>query len=47
MLGVRSLRNELREFVLENVEVFGEERVLGTGSYGSVQEVRLEQLDTE
>ena len=47
MSGVRSLRNELREFVLENVEVFGEERVLGTGSYGSVQEVRLEQLDTE
>ncbi len=29
----------LREFVLENVEHFGEERVLGTGSYGSVQEV--------
>ena len=47
MSGVRSLRNELREFVLENVEVFGDERVLGTGSYGSVQEVRLEQLDTE
>ena len=47
MSGVRSLRNELREFVLENVEVFGEERVLGTGSYGSVQEVRLEQLDTD
>ena len=43
----RSLRDELGEFVLENVEVFGEERVLGTGSYGSVQEVRLEQLDTE
>ena len=47
MSGVRSLRNELREFVLENVEVFDDERVLGTGSYGSVQEVRLEQLDTE
>ena len=48
MSGIRSLRNELREFVLENVEVFGEERVLGTaGYYGSVQEVRLEQLDTE
>ena len=46
-MSVRSLRNELREFVLENVEVFDEERVLGTGSYGSVQEVRLEQLDTE
>ena len=29
----------LREFVLENVEHFGEERVLGTGSYCSVQEV--------
>ena len=43
----RSLRDELGEFVLENVEVFGEERVLGTGSYGSVQEVRLEQLNTE
>ena len=38
------LREELQEFVLENVD---EERVLGTGSYGSVQEVRLEQLDTE
>ena len=47
MSGVSSLRNELREFVLENVEVFGDERVLGTGSYGSLQEVRLEQLDTE
>ena len=36
-----SLRDDadLREFVLENVEHFGEERVLGTGSYGSVQEV--------
>ena len=44
MSGVRSLRNE---FVLENVELLGDERVLGTGSYGSVQEVRLEQLDTE
>ena len=43
----RSLRDELGEFVLENVEVFGEERVLGTGSYGSVQEVRLEQLNTD
>ncbi|XP_064389626.1 serine/threonine-protein kinase TAO3-like isoform X3 [Halichondria panicea] len=31
----------LREFVLENVEHFGEERVLGTGSYGSVQEVKI------
>ena len=41
------LREELQEFVLENVELFDEERVLGTGSYGSVQEVRLEQLDTE
>ncbi|XP_064407554.1 serine/threonine-protein kinase TAO3-like isoform X3 [Halichondria panicea] len=38
-----SLRDdaELREFVLENVEHFGEERVLGTGSYGSVQEVMI------
>ena len=35
------LRDELQEFVLENVELFEEERVLGTGSYGSVQEVRL------
>ncbi len=36
-----SLRDDadLREFVLENVEHFREERVLGTGSYGSVQEV--------
>ncbi len=36
-----SLRDnaDLMEFVLENVEHFGEERVLGTGSYGSVQEV--------
>ena len=41
MSNVRSLRDELQEFVLENVEIFGEERVLGTGSYGSVQEVRL------
>ena len=41
------LREELQEFVLENVKLFDEERVLGTGSYGSVQEVRLEQLDTE
>ena len=41
MSGVRSLRNELREFVLENVELVDDERVLGTGSYGSVQEVRL------
>ena len=41
MSGVRSLRNELREFVLENVELFDDERVLGTGSYGSVQEVTL------
>ncbi|XP_064407550.1 traf2 and NCK-interacting protein kinase-like isoform X2 [Halichondria panicea] len=38
-----SLRDDadLREFVLENVEHFGEERVLGTGSYGSVQEVMI------
>ena len=41
MSGVRSLRNELREFVLENVELLNDERVLGIGSYGSVQEVRL------
>ena len=40
MSGVHSLRNELQEFVLENVEMFSEERVLGTGSYGSVQEVK-------
>ena len=40
MAGRLSLRGELGEFVLENVEVFGtEERVLGTGSYGYVQEV--------
>ena len=40
----QSLRDELQEFVLENVEMFGEERVLGTGSYGSVQEVKSLQL---
>ncbi len=41
MAAMFSLRDDanLREFVLENVEHFGEERVLGTGSYGSVQEV--------
>ena len=38
-----SLRDhaELREFILENVEQLGEKRVLGTGSYGSVQEVSV------
>ncbi len=43
VLAMFSLRDDadLREFVLENVEYFGEERVLGTGSYGSVQEVSL------
>ncbi len=41
MAAMYSLRDnaDLMEFVLENVEHFGEERVLGTGSYGSVQEV--------
>ena len=46
MSGVRSLRNELREFELENVEILNDERVLGTGSYGSVQEVRLYKAHT-
>ncbi|XP_064389616.1 probable serine/threonine-protein kinase DDB_G0271682 isoform X5 [Halichondria panicea] len=43
MAAMFSLRDDanLREFVLENVEHFGEERVLGTGSYGSVQEVMI------
>ena len=40
-MSVYSLRNELQELVLRNVEVPGEENILGTGSYGSVQEVRL------
>ncbi len=41
MATMYSLRDvaDLSEFVLENVEHFGEEKVLGTGSYGSVQEV--------
>ena len=41
MAAMFSLQDDanLREFVLENVEHFGDERVLGTGSYGSVQEV--------
>ncbi len=36
MAAMYSLRDDadLMEFVLENVEHFGEERVLGTGSYG-------------
>ncbi|XP_064389641.1 uncharacterized protein LOC135337608 isoform X2 [Halichondria panicea] len=43
MAAMFSLRDDanLREFVLENVEHFGQERVLGTGSYGSVQEVMI------
>ena len=41
MSDIYSLRIELQEFMLQNVEVFDEERVLGIGSYGSVQEVRL------
>ncbi len=32
-------RAEFREFLLENVEQLGEDKILGTGSYGSVQEV--------
>ena len=38
MATMYSLRDvaDLSEFVLENVEHFGEERVLGTGSYGSL-----------
>ncbi|XP_064389611.1 cyclin-dependent kinase-like 2 isoform X8 [Halichondria panicea] len=43
MAAMFSLQDDanLREFVLENVEHFGDERVLGTGSYGSVQEVMI------
>lgn len=32
---------DLREFLLENVQQTEEDRILGTGSYGTVEEVQL------
>ncbi len=32
-------RAEFTEFLLENVEQLGKDKILGIGSYGSVQEV--------
>ena len=35
---------DLREFVIQDVQQTEEDRILGTGSYGTVEEVQLQLI---
>ena len=48
MASLDSLREnrDLREFIIEDVQQTEDDRVLGTGSYGTVEEVSINHYTT-